>query len=82
MKFWIQEYGQRTGANRGDFKLFYCEDTSILNKLPTTTTQGDIDYALDRCEEYIQKIKPGDQCFTLDDSSVWVMRSDDAWQQL
>lgn len=81
--YWIQEMGQVTGANRLDFKLYYAETLDDLNnRMPNLTDEGDINYATDGCEEYTKKLKIGDQCMVLEDTSVWVLKSDNTWTQI
>ena len=45
---WLQEYGTKTGANRPDYKLFYCENDSDVAYAPTLTkiTYLGVDYRL------------------------------------
>ena len=47
---WLQEYGTKTGANRPDYKLFYCENDSDVAYAPTLTEKGNANYYVNKTD--------------------------------
>lgn len=79
MAYWIQEYGQKSGANRADWKMFHCDYTSDLADLPTVTTEG----VEQECDITAHELaKQGDQCLCLEDATVWELGYESGWKSL
>ena len=58
---WLQEYGTKTGANRPDYKLFYCENDSDVAYAPTLTEKGNANYYVNKTDSAaLDEVKVGD----------------------
>lgn len=82
--YWVQEYGQATGANRGNWKMFHCDYKSDIALLPTNTQLGQQITGNDTFDKTTNALATyGDQVLCLEDSSVFELRWEpDDWKEL
>ena len=82
--YWIQEYGNKLGNNNPSWKQYHCDYVSDVLNLPTNTkngTQITNDKTFD--ENTNTKAHFGDQCFVLEDGSVYELGyKTDKWIKL
>lgn len=79
MAYWIQEFGG-SGMNRYDFRMFHCDYISDINSLPLNDKEG---VKQDENDSSYKKAHYGDQCFCLEDSSVWELRKEpNDWKKI
>lgn len=78
---WLQEYGSKTGANRPNYKLFYCESDSDVDYAPTLTERGNADYyAYKNDSGALEPVNVGDQILIWGTSDLKTMMPDGHWK--
>ena len=78
---WLQEYGNKSGANRPDYKLFYCENDSDVDYAPTLTEQGNVEYYVDKTDSTaLEPVKIGDQILIWGTGDLKTMMPDNRWK--
>ena len=79
MAYWIQEYGGN-GMNRSDFRVYHCDYITDIENLSLNDRPG-IQQGNDEVD--CRKAHYGDQCFCLEDSSVWELRKEpNDWKKI
>lgn len=79
MAYWIQEFGGK-GQNRSDWRMYHCDYLSDITKLPLNDREG-VQQGNDTVS--CKKAHYGDQCFCLEDSSVWELGNEtNAWKKM
>lgn len=74
MAYWIIKAGNRNSAS---WRYFQCDYLSDINRLPTTTKQGN-PQENDTVSDDI--VSPGSQCLCHEDGSVWLLgKETDKW---
>lgn len=80
---WLQEYGNKSGANRPDYKLFYMDDDSTLDYVPTLEKSGNAEYFVDKTDiNALSPVKVGDQILIWSTSDLKTMMSDGRWKSV
>lgn len=79
MAYWIEEYGGEH-KNRKDWRMYHCDYLTDIDKLPLNDREGvkqEGDYVAHTIAHY------GDQCFCLENSSVWELRKEpNDWKKI
>lgn len=79
MAYWIQETGGN-GQNRSDWRMYHCDYRKDIKNLPLNDKNG-IQQGSDTVG--CKKAHFGDQCFCLEDGSVWELRNEpNDWKEL
>lgn len=82
--FWIQEIGNKNGANNPNWKMFHCDYATDITKLPTNTnigTQNTGEESFDLIANSLAHY--GDQCFCLENKSAYELgKENDSWTKL
>lgn len=75
--YWIQESDCKVKNRR----MYHCDYTSDIAKLPTNTAEGDREAAAD--EESYSLATYGDRCLCLEDSTYYELRNEpNDWKKL
>lgn len=75
--YWIQEYDCKKMSRR----FYHCDNTADIAKLPTNTTAGDKDAAVN--EEALSLAHYGDRCFCIEDASTYELRNEqNDWKKI
>ena len=78
---WLQEYGNKTGANRTNYKLFYCENDSDVDYAPTLTERGNPDYFVYKTDSVaLEPVNIGDQILIWGTGDLKTMMPDNRWK--
>ena len=78
---WLQEYGTKTGANRPDYKLFYCENDSDVAYAPTLTEKGNANQYFNKTDSAaLDEVKVGDQILIWGTGDLKTMMPDNRWK--
>ena len=78
---WLQEYGTKTGANRPDYKLFYCENDSDVAYAPTLTEKGNANYYVNKTDSAaLDEVKVGDQILIWGTGDLKTMMPANRWK--
>jgi len=78
MAYWYDDTSPRSGTSRRCI-AFYMDSDSDLAELPTSTTEGTPQLNDTTLHLPVGK---GSTAFSIDSSSVFMLKSDDTWQEI